>query len=88
MHGGGAPQVKRAAEKRLEELRPLAIRRLEWLMEQEDYPSTMLGATRDVLDRVDGRPTENVRMDMHVTEAGAKLDEARQVARRLNLQKR
>ena len=57
-HGGKAPQVLAAAARRLDDLRPLAIRRLEWLMEQEAYPTTMLGASRDVLDRVDGRPTE------------------------------
>jgi hypothetical protein len=84
-HGGAAPQVKAAAAKRLEELRPLAIRRLEWLMEQEEYPTTMLGASRDVLDRVDGRPTEHV--DLHVTsEVGARLEQARQVAAQRNRQ--
>lgn len=62
MHGGGAPQVKAAAAKRLDELRPLAIRRLEWLMQQSDHPSVMYQAVKDVLDRVDGRAVEHVEM--------------------------
>lgn len=57
-HGGGAPQVKAAAEKRLEELRPAAIRYLEWLLSQREFPSAGLGAAKDVLDRNDGKPTE------------------------------
>ena len=64
-HGGSAPQVKQAAEKRLEELRPAAIRYLDWLVSQREYPSAGLGAAKDILDRNDGRPHESV--DMNVT---------------------
>src|SRR5207253_478542 len=54
-HGGAAPQVKAAAEKRLDELRPAAIRYLDWLINQKEYPSAGLGAAKDVLDRNDGK---------------------------------
>lgn len=64
-HGGAAPQVKAAAERRLEDLRPAAVNYLDWLLTQRDFPSAGLGAAKDVLDRNDGRPTEKV--DMNVT---------------------
>ena len=65
MHGGSAPQVRAAAEKRLDELRPKAIRRLDWLLDQETFPTVILGAVKDVLDRNDGKARESV--DMNVT---------------------
>lgn len=64
-HGGAAPQVKAAAEKRLEDLRPGAINYLDWLLNQKEYPSAGLGAARDVLDRNDGKPHESVDMNVH-----------------------
>ena len=57
-HGGLAPQVKRAAERRLEELRPLAIRYYDYLLSQDEYPSAGLRAANAVMDRVDGKPAE------------------------------
>jgi hypothetical protein len=63
MHGGSAPQVRAAAEKRLADLRPAAISYLDWLLNQKEYPSAGLGAARDVLDRNDGRPAESVRVE-------------------------
>lgn len=63
-HGGRAPQVKAAAEKRLDELRPAAILYLDWLVNQREYPSAGLGAARDILDRNDGKPTEKVDMNV------------------------
>ena len=62
-HGGGAPQVKAAAEKRLEDLRPKAIVYMDWLLEQRMFPSAGLGAAKDVLDRNDGKPAERVNHD-------------------------
>lgn len=62
MHGGAAPQVKRAAERRLEELRPLAIRYYNYLLDQKDYPSAGLGAANAVMDRVDGKPAEQTKV--------------------------
>lgn len=64
-HGGLAPQVKAAAEKRLEDLRPAAISYMDWLLNQKEYPSAGLGAAKDVLDRNDGKPAEKV--DMHLS---------------------
>ena len=61
-HGGLAPQVKSAAEKRLEDLRPKAVVYLDWLLDQREYPSAGLGAAKDVLDRNDGKPHESVDM--------------------------
>lgn len=61
-HGGAAPQVRAAAEKRLEDLRPKAIVYLDWLLDQREYPSAGLGAAKDVLDRNDGKPPESVDM--------------------------
>lgn len=63
MHGGKAPQVKAAAQKRLDELRPAAIQYLDWLLTQREFPSAGLGAARDVLDRNDGKPRESVAVE-------------------------
>ena len=54
--------MMRAAQRRLDELKQPAIAYLAYLLEQRDYPSAGLGAAKDVLDRVDGKPTENVRV--------------------------
>lgn len=62
-HGGAAPQVKAAAEKRLADLRPKAITRLDWLMDQEAFPTVILGAVKDVLDRNDGKPHESLAVE-------------------------
>lgn len=62
-HGGAAPQVKAAAEKRLEELRQPAIAYLAHLLEQKQFPSAGLGAAKDVLDRLDGKPRESVAVE-------------------------
>ena len=84
VHGGAAPQVKRAAERRLDELRPLAIRYYDYLLGQREYPSAGLGAANAVMDRVDGRPIEHIEV---TTRAGATLDAARQAARERNATK-
>lgn len=76
MHGGSAPQVKAAAERRLDELRPKAIQYLDWLLDQKDFPSAGLGAAKDVLDRNDGKPHESV--DIHHSGSVAIADVLRQ----------
>ncbi len=58
MHGGAAPQVKRAALERLMQYQDRAIDRLFGLVEQETFPSTAYQAVRDVLDRTMGKPAE------------------------------
>ena len=61
-HGGGAPQVIAAAKGRLEALRTPAIAYLAYLLGQQEFPSAGLGAAKDVLDRVDGKAAETVRV--------------------------
>ena len=61
-HGGAAPQVRRAAERRLDALRPSAIRYYDWLLAQREYPSAGLGAANAVMDRVDGKPAEQTKV--------------------------
>lgn len=60
MHGGAAPQVKNAAEARLRALEMPAIERMARLIDQEEFPSVAYQASRDVLDRLRGKPTEHV----------------------------
>jgi hypothetical protein len=58
MHGGGAPQVKAAAEERLRSLVDPAIRRLAELVAQREFPSVAIAAVKDVLDRNLGKAAE------------------------------
>lgn len=58
MHGGAAPQVKQAAMDRLMELQPHALNRMGKLIDQEAFPTVAYAASRDVLDRTMGKPTE------------------------------
>lgn len=60
MHGGAAPQVKDAAEARLRALEFPAIDRIGQLIRQTEFPSVAYQASRDVLDRLRGKPTEHV----------------------------
>jgi len=57
-HGGGAPQVKQKALERLMALQHPAIDRLTQLIAQEAFPTVAYAASRDVLDRTMGKPTE------------------------------
>jgi len=66
-HGGGAPQVREAAEERLRQLQHPAIDRIAKLIDQEQFPSVSYAASKDVLDRTMGRATEVV----DVTHSGA-----------------
>ena len=59
-HGGAAPQVKEAAQDRLRALQHPAIDRLAQLIDQDQFPTVALGASKDVLDRTLGRAAENV----------------------------
>lgn len=63
MHGGAAPQVKAAAEKRLADLVPKAVEYYDWLLSQRDFPSAGLGAANAVWDREKGKPREQVSLE-------------------------
>jgi hypothetical protein len=62
-HGGGAPQVKIAAEERLRSLVHPAISGLASLINNADSDSVRLSAIRDLLDRTGYKPTEKVQSD-------------------------
>jgi hypothetical protein len=77
-HGGAAPQVMAKANDRLTAYQDKAIDRLFQLAEQTEFPSTALGAVKDVLDRTMGKAQEKV--DLNVTadaELVARLTAAR-----------
>src|SRR3990167_6278745 len=76
IHGAGAPHVKAAAAGRLEALRTPAVAYLHWLIEQREYPSAGLCAANSVLDRVDGKAAELVRVIESTEHDLAKLKEA------------
>ncbi len=59
-HGGNAPQVRAKAEERLLALQHPAIDRMGQLIEQTEFPTVAYAASRDVLDRTLGKPTEKV----------------------------
>ena len=80
LHGGSAGQVRRKAAQRLDELRPAAIRYYDYLLGQREYPSAGLGAANAVMDRVDGRPAETVRMEVSASETLIERIQARRMA--------
>ena len=57
-HGGRAPQVKMAAEARIQALVDPAITELTVLIRSADSDSVKLSAIKDVLDRAGYKPTE------------------------------
>lgn len=59
-HGGGAPQVKDAAQARLDRLVIPAIDRIAQLIEQKEFPSVAYQASKDVLDRQRGKAVEHI----------------------------
>lgn len=75
-HGGAAPQVRAAADARLERLRTPAVAYLAYLLTQREFPSAGLGAAKDVLDRVDGKAAETVRVIETTDTKLAELKEA------------
>ncbi len=60
MHGGKAPQVQQSARERLMKLQDPAITAMDWLINQRDFPSAAYAASRDILDRTEGKPIETV----------------------------
>jgi len=59
-HGGGAPQVRAAAMRRLEAAAEKATERLIQLSEQDEDRSVALRASDSIIDRVIGRPRQGV----------------------------
>jgi hypothetical protein len=56
----------------MERLRALAhpaVDALQWLITQRDFPSAAYSASRDVLDRTEGKPAETVDMNLSGNEA-------------------
>ena len=54
-HGGSAPQVKRAAQQRLNELLLRKVERLDEISEQSGHMPSALGATQAIINRVMGK---------------------------------
>ena len=79
-HGGKAPQVMAAAQRRLDELRPAAIQYYDYLLGQREYPSAGLGAANAVMDRVDGRPAEKVQLEVTASASLIERIQARRIA--------
>ena len=65
-HGGGAPQVKKAARERLNDLIDPAINQLGRRVEDRDNPALALRAAQDILDRAGYKSPEKVEMNTMV----------------------
>ena len=77
-HGGNAPQVRAKAMDRLIALQHPAVSALSELIDQKEFPTVRYAASRDVLDRTIGRPTERVEMDVTVSmQLLGRLDQGR-----------
>jgi hypothetical protein len=63
-HGGAAPQVQQKAMERLRALQTPAIDALAWLLTQREYPSAAMSASRDVLDRTEGKAQDNLALNV------------------------
>ena len=57
-HGGSAPQVKRAAQLRMNEMLLRKIERLDEISEQDMHMPSALGATQSIINRVMGKVGE------------------------------
>ncbi len=62
-HGAAAPQVREAARQRYEALEHPAVDRMGKLIAQEEFPTVAFSASRDVLDRLWGKPIESVSVE-------------------------
>ena len=61
MHGGKAPQVKKAARERFNDLVDPAINRLEKVINDDDVPTaSAVTAAKDILDRAGYKPVERI----------------------------
>ncbi len=63
VHGAAAPQVKRKAKERFQELVAPAISRLQKIIEDDNVsPAASIAACRDILDRAGHKPTEQLQV--------------------------
>ena len=61
MHGGKAPQVKKKARERFNDLVDPAINRLAKVIEDDDVPAaSQVAAAKDILDRAGYKPVEQI----------------------------
>ncbi len=68
-HGGGAPQVKKAARERLNDLIDPAINELGRRVEDSENPAVSLRAAQDILDRAGYKSPEKVELNTTVGKA-------------------
>ena len=57
-HGGSAPQVKKSARDRLDEMVDPALTQLKRIVEEGETDAVKLAAIKDVLDRAGYKPVE------------------------------
>jgi hypothetical protein len=58
-HGGSAPQVKKAAQRRLDALLMPAIERLAEIADQDEHLPSALGAVNTILNHTKGKPGDS-----------------------------
>ena len=90
MHGGGAPQVKKKARERLNDLVDPAIKRLKLAVEENAASSTVaVTAAKDILDRTGHKPVErhedvtNESEESKALREAFSLDDLRRIAKEL-----
>jgi len=77
-HGGGAPQVKKAARERLNDLIDPAINELGRRVEDRDNPALALRAAQDILDRAGYKSPAQI--DLHTTVGQAEEETLRHMS--------
>lgn len=67
-HGGKAPQVRAAAQRRLLEMADPALAALAKLVQKSDHENTQLAAAKDILDRIGLAGIQKLEISTDVTE--------------------
>lgn len=65
MHGGGSPNARDTARRRIESALPMAVRRIKQLAKQKSEPAVALAAARDIIKLNNLEPPQ--RVDANVT---------------------